>query len=138
MPSPELRASVAVMRHAVDTAVKATSLRVVAKEIGMSAMAVRSFILEENEPQPRTLRKLRAWYADNAARWDAAGEHEARILVALLLNFYPRAVHGRVERNFLDERERSFREMGLEPPPWIATLRAELRAPDEQPEPGRG
>lgn len=130
-PSPELRASVAVIRLAVDRAVQASSLRAVGDEIGISAMAVRSFILEENEPQPRTLRKLRAWYADYAASHGNVGEPEARILLALLLAFYPKASHLRVQRNFLDERERDYRESGMEAPPWIATLRAELPPPDE-------
>ncbi|HEX6038387.1 hypothetical protein [Longimicrobium sp.] len=131
-PSPELRASVAVIRDAVTRAVQASSLRRVGDEIDISAMTVRSFIHEGNEPQARTLRKLRAWFADHAAQWAAAGEHEARILVDLLLNFYPKAVHVRVERNFLDERERSFRELGLEPPAWIATLRAELPPSEDE------
>jgi hypothetical protein len=128
-PSPELRASVEVIRLAVDRAVQASSLRAVGDEIGLSAMAVRAFIREENEPQPRTVRKLRAWFADHAA--GNLGEPEARILVALLLAFYPRAAHLRVQHNFLDDRERDYRQGAMEPPPWIATLRAELPPLDE-------
>lgn len=125
-PSPEVRASVDVIRHAARTAVHATSLRVIAAQVGISAMTLRAFLLEGNEPQPRTLRKLRTWYADHAATLGNSGEHEARIVVTLLLTLYPPSVHARVQHNFLAERERDYREAGMQPPPWIATLRAEL------------
>lgn len=129
MPSPEFRASVEVIRREAELAVDAASLRVVAAQMGISAMGLRAFIGDANKPQARTLRKLGAWYADHVAARGNSGEHEARILVALLLSFYPRADHPRIRRNFLDERERDFRESGMEPPHWIAVLRAELPDP---------
>lgn len=138
MPSPELRASVDVIRREAELAVAAASLRVVGTEIGISAMCLRSFIMQANEPQARTIRKLTTWYAARSAQRGDAGEYQARVLVALLLSLYPQADHPRIQRNFLDERERDFRESGMEPPPWIATLRAELPPLPDTPEPGRG
>lgn len=126
MTSPEPRAPLDEIRRTAELAVDAASLRVVAKEIRMSAMGLRSFIRGEHTPQPRTIRKLNTWYAARVAAGGEAGENEARIVLTLLARFYPRADRARVVRNFLHQMEREFLRSGMAPPEWLATLRAEL------------
>jgi hypothetical protein len=53
-----------VLRRGVERRVEETSLRSVARDIGMSPMGVRHFTLGAT-PCPATLRKLRRWYARN-------------------------------------------------------------------------
>jgi len=63
MPSLDSRASVPVdtLREAVRTRVAETSQRQTAKEIGISATAIRGFV-SGAEPYGRNLMKLLAWY----------------------------------------------------------------------------
>ena len=138
MPSPELHASVDVIRREAELAVAASSLRAVADEVHLSPMGLRAFIRAENTPQDRTVRKLNTWYAARVSARGDAGEHEARVLLALLLGFYPQADHARVQRNFLDQMEREFRASEMAPPPWLATLTGALRRDGDAPGPARG
>jgi hypothetical protein len=55
------------------------------------------------------------------------GEDEARAALTILAGFYPQAERFRVLNGFLDAMEREFRDSGMEPPEWIAKLRAELQ-----------
>jgi hypothetical protein len=128
MPSPELRVSAEVMRYEAELAVAATSLRTVADEIGMSAMGLRAFIRGEGQPQPRTFRKLNAWYARTASVRRSAGLQDARSALIVLAGFYPQAERPRVLRNLAGQLAREFHESGMPPPPWLAALSAELQA----------
>ncbi len=131
MPSPELRAPAEVIRREAQLACEAASLRSVAEEAGMSAMGMRSFIRGDHQPQERSLRKLNLWYARRIASRRPEGEPEARSLLAVLAGFYPPADRVRVETRFLDVMEEQFRESGMKPPSWLATLRADLQRKPE-------
>lgn len=61
MSSPELRVSVEDLRDAARERVAETSLRVAAKQIGLSWAGLRTFLAGTN-PYGPTLVKLRAWY----------------------------------------------------------------------------
>ena len=126
MPPPELPVSISVIRREAELAVAASSLRVVAKEIGMSAMGLRAFILGEGQPQPRTHRKVNLWYARRAAARRSEGVEDARSALIVLAGLYPRADRPRVLRNLVEQMRREFHQSGMQPPPWLAGLAAEL------------
>lgn len=107
-------------------AVAAASLRVVADEIGISAMGLRAFIRGEGEPRRSTLRKVTAWYARHAAARGTEGLDDARAVLVVLAGFYPQADRPRVLRSFFDLMVREFHESGMPPPPWVADLEAGL------------
>jgi hypothetical protein len=127
MPSPELRAPVDVIRREAELACDASSLRAVAGEIGMSPMGLRAFILGDNKPQDRTVRKLNAWHARRVAARQSEGEDEARSALIVLAGFFPSADRPRVLRNLIGQMEREFRDSGMAPPLWLSTLAEELR-----------
>lgn len=127
MPSPELRVPVDVIRREAELAVAAASLRIVAKQIGISAMCLRAVILGEGQQQKRTLRKLNAWHAQHAAARGSAGASDLRSALIVIGGLFPQADKPRVEARVLAAIEGEFRESGMTPPAWLATLRAELR-----------
>jgi hypothetical protein len=130
MASAELRVPIDVIRRAVELAVARTSLRVVADEIGMTAMTVRAFIRGDGQPQLRTERKLNAWYLRYADARDSEGMNDARSALVVLAGLVPRASRSRLEGRVLAVLEDEFRENGMNPPGWLATLRAEVGRTD--------
>lgn len=128
--SAELRVPIGVIRHAVELAVAGTSLRIVADEIGMTAMTVRAFIRADGQPQPRTLRKLNKWYARHAAERDSDGMNDVRSALIVLAGLVPQASRSRLEARVLRVLEDGFRENGISPPGWLAALRAEVAPVD--------
>lgn len=127
MPSPELRVPIEVIRREAELARDAASLRSVAAEAGMTAMGLRGFIRGAGKPQERTVRKLNAWYARRMATRVPRGEDEARAALIVLGGFYPQADRARVVDHLLDAMGEGFRYGKTDPPPWLATLRGELR-----------
>lgn len=127
MPSPELRASLDVIRRAAELACDASSLRAVAGQVGMTAMGLRAFLRREGKPQERTVRKLNQWYVRHVAGRVPEGEDEARAALIILTGFYPGASRSRAALRFLDVMEQEFRASGMAPPPWRAGLLGELR-----------
>ena len=127
MPRPELGVPVDAIRREAELARDATSLRRVAREIGITPMGLRYFLLKQGEQQARTIRKLNEWYVRRMATRPPEGEDEARAALTILAGFYPQAERFRVLNGFLDSMEREFRDSGMEAPEWLARLRAELR-----------
>lgn len=105
-------------------ACEASSLRSVAAQVGMTPMGLRGFIRGENAPQPRTVRKLTAWYARRMQALRPGGEEATRASLIALATLYPPADRSRVEKLFLDLMEDQFRESGMPPPPWFGALRS--------------
>jgi hypothetical protein len=130
MPSPELRVPVEVIRREAQLACDAASLRSVAGEVGMSPMGLRSFIRGEGQQQERSLRKLNFWYARRLASHLPEGEQEARSSLIVLAAFYPLGDRSRVQARVLEVMAEEFHESGMKPPPWLATLRAEVGGTD--------
>jgi hypothetical protein len=118
--------SVAVIRRTAELAVAAASLRVVADEIGISAMGLRAFIRGEGDPRRSTVRKVNAWYARRAAARGTEGLDDARAVLVVLAGLYPRADRSRVLRTFFGLMVREFQESRMPLPPWVAALEAEL------------
>ncbi len=131
MPAPELRAPLEAIRREAGLARDATSLRAVAREVGITPMGLRAFLMNAGTPQARTVRKLNLWYVRRMATRPPEGEDEARAALTILAGFYPQAERFRVLNGFLDSMEREFRDSGMQPPAWLAKLRAELQqSPD--------
>lgn len=124
MPAPELRLSLDAIRREAQLACEASSLRSVAAQVGMTPMGLRGFIRGENAPQPRTVRKLTAWYARRMQAVRPEGEEATRASLISLATLYPPADRARVERLFLDLMEEQFRACGMAPPAWFPALRA--------------
>lgn len=55
------------------------------------------------------------------------GEDEARAALAILAGFFPESERARFLSRFLDSMEQEFRTSGVQPPPWLRTLRDEIR-----------
>jgi hypothetical protein len=127
MPRPELRVPLDAIRREAELARDAISLRSVAREVGITPMGLRYFLLNQGKQQARTVRKLNEWYVRRMATRPPEGEDEARAALTILAGFYPQAERFRVLGGFLDSMEREFRDSGIEPPAWLAKLRAELQ-----------
>jgi hypothetical protein len=127
MPAPDLRIPLDAIRREAELARDATSLRAVAREVGITPMGLRAFLLDQGKPQARTTRKLNEWYVRRMATRPPEGEDEARAALTILAGYYPRSQRVRVLARVLDSMEREFRESGLAPPAWFETLRAEFQ-----------
>jgi transcriptional regulator with XRE-family HTH domain len=127
MPPSELRVPVEAIRREAGLARDASSLRAVARDAGMTAMGLRSFLLDERKPQPRTLRKLTSWYGRRMATRLPEGEDEARAALIILAGYYPERERPPAILEFLDSMERRFRANGMEVPDWLDRLRREAR-----------
>jgi hypothetical protein len=127
MPRSELAVPVDAIRREAELARDATSLRAVAREVGITPMGLRSFLLNGGKPQARTVRKLNEWYVRRMATRRPEGEDEARAALTILAGYYPQAQRFRVLTRFLDSMEQEFRESGVQPPGWLSTLRDEIK-----------
>ncbi|HEX2204448.1 MAG TPA: hypothetical protein VHG91_14150 [Longimicrobium sp.] len=122
MTAPGNRASLDAIRDAARLAVEATSLRAVARAVGMSPMGLRHF-LDGRRPYSATFRKLTAWYVTHAAARHEHSEGSARAALALLLDGVPEGRREAAAAELLETLERLHRESGLGPPGWLARLR---------------
>jgi hypothetical protein len=125
MPSPELRAPLDAIRREAGLARDASSLRAVAREMGITPMGLRGFLMSAGKPQARTIRKLNQWYARRMATRLPEGEDEARAALTILAGFYPERERTAAVLEHLQLMERRFRASGMEVPAWLTRLRAE-------------
>jgi hypothetical protein len=113
------------LREMAAARVENTSLRGVAREIGMSPTGLKKFLLG-TAPYSPTLRRLRKWYLQHAAL--PTGEvsyHDASAaLVVITHDLQPEPRREAVDC-VLDCLERGYERTGRPPPRWIADLRAE-------------
>src|SRR5437016_3027486 len=83
------RVGVAALRQAIANRVEATSLRSVAREVGMSAPGLQSF-LNGGSPYESTRRKLTMWYfAHRFGQSDELTRAMAENLLGVLLSHIP-------------------------------------------------
>lgn len=132
MPSPELRVPLEAIRREAGLARDASSLRAVAREMDITPMGLRAFLLNVGKPQARTVRKLNLWYARRMATRLPEGEDEARAALIILAGYFPEHERAAAVLEHLGALERRFRANGMDVPAWVATLQAEVRA-----DPGR-
>lgn len=126
MPAPELRVPLDVIRREAGLARDASSLRAVAREVDITPMGLRAFLMNAGTPQARTVRKLNQWYVRRMATRLPEGEDEARAALTILAGYYPEPQRPAVIRGVLDSLERAFRVGGMEVPGWLHKLRREV------------
>lgn len=116
------------MREALAARVEATSLRHVAREVGMSPTGLQK-VLGGADSYSRTRRKLERWYVREAARY-GGGLDAAAVSAALRVavqDLTP-ARRGETLDRLLAELEAGYTGDGRPPPPWLAEVRRSLTA----------
>lgn len=119
------------IQHLRDTAsarVEGTSLRRVAREIGMSPTGLKKFLLG-TAPYSPTLRRLRKWYLQyGGAHPGAVGEEEVGHALALLTQDLHPGARLQTTDQVLESLARGYDASGRERPRWVAELRTGYRA----------
>lgn len=128
MPAPELRVPLDAIRREAELARDASSLRAVAREVGVTPMGLRGFLMNAGKPQARTVRKLNLWYARRMATRLPEGEDEARTALTILAAYFPERARRTRLMDLLDSMERGFRDEGMPAPAWLDTLRREVES----------
>ena len=106
-----------------------TSLRGVAREIGMSPTGLKKFLLG-TAPYSPTLRRLRRWYLQHAAL--STGEvsrHDASAALVVLIHDLRPEPRRETTECVLDCLERGYDLSSRSRPMWVAELRAEYGRP---------
>lgn len=128
---PRRRVSVGALRDAARGAVARTSLRQVARDVGMSAPGLALF-LDGSMPRESTLEKIRTWYFSEAASRSDTSHHTARAAIELLLEPMPsQETRERVYGEILGVLTRPYRRKGIVPPLWLRELAATAAVDDE-------
>jgi hypothetical protein len=121
MPSPDAGVRLEAIREAARLATEATSLRAVARAVGMSPMGIRHF-LDGRRPYTATLRKLTVWYVAHGTQ-AGAGEPVIRAAMSLMLEGLPADGREPGEQALLAVVEQMHRRAGTQPPAWLSSLR---------------
>lgn len=118
------------LRRAVAAAVGEGTLRGTARDVGLSAPALRNFINGAEPRRPATLRKLESWYVRRLAGAAAPVDVEAvQSALAILLRDLPNELQPRVAESTLSFLHSQYAEHGA-PPAWLVTAQARF-ATDE-------
>jgi hypothetical protein len=131
MPAPDLRVPLEAIRREAELARDATSLRAVAREVGITPMGLRGFLLNDGKPQARTVRKLNQWYVSRMARHLPEGEDEARAALTILAGYFPERERQAVILEYLQVTERRLSAIGMQVPAWVENLRREVQTGPE-------
>lgn len=123
IPDDPRTASIRHVREVAAAHVENTSLRGVAREIGMSPMGLRNFI-RGTDPYSPTLRRLRNWYVRHAAARPANVQMEdATAALAVLVHDLDIAPRRQAAVIVLDAVARGYDQSGVMKPSWLAELR---------------
>lgn len=122
MPPASPRAPVDAIRQAARLAVESTSLRAVARSVGMSPMGLKNF-LDGRQPYSATSRKLNAWYVTHEAERRSFSISAARGALTVLLDGVPQGERAKAASVVLDDLWSFHRGLGTSPPAWLAELR---------------
>lgn len=116
------RIPVPVLRNAVERAVKASSLRSVARDVGMSPMGLSAFI-NGTEPLASTVEKLTGWYLRTLRdRGEVTTGTTARAALAVLVDFLPAKERKAMVREFRRALEARAKAAGVPVPDWVDEL----------------
>ena len=113
-------------RFAAAAAIAHTGLRTVAQEVGMSPSALGDVVSGSAKPYPKTVQKLRTWFA---ARHGEVAMQPAEILALLRALSITAPRPDEVIARFLDDLEREHRAGAIPTPRWIDGAREMLRTP---------
>jgi hypothetical protein len=122
MSSPDRRVPVEAIRQAARLATEATSLRAVARAVGMSPMGLKHF-LDGRRPYSATLRKLNVWFVSHAQDQQGFPEAAARAALALLVDGIPESGRDEAAAAVVDDLWRMHLRFGSRPPAWLTALR---------------
>ncbi|HYH83167.1 MAG TPA: hypothetical protein VEX86_25450 [Longimicrobium sp.] len=129
-PVPHNReATVQHLREMAAARVESTSLRGVAREIGMSPTGLKKFLLG-TAPYSPTLRRLRKWYLQHAAL--STGEvsyHDASAALVVLIHDLRPEPRRETSDCMLECLERGYDLSARSRPHWVSELRAEYGRP---------
>lgn len=122
------RATLRHMREVAAARVADTSLRGVAREIGMSPMGLRNFI-HGTDPYSPTLRRLRNWYVRYAAeRAGTVQLEDATAALSVLVHDMDSAPRRETAVVVLDAVARGYELSGVTRPAWVGELRTRYEA----------
>lgn len=122
MAPPRTGAPLEAIRVAADEAVRADSLRSVARAVGMSPTGLRNF-LDGRSPYSATLRKLTAWYVRYELSREVFSAEVAQAGVSVLLEAIPEAQLAPATERLLDFLGSLHQDSRVRPPPWLDVLR---------------
>jgi len=125
MATPDRRPLVEAIRVAAKLAIEATSLRKVARAVGMSPMGLKHFVAGTH-PYSATYRKLIAWYTVYQAEAGGFSVEVARGAMKVLTDGLPEPARGDAAAAVIDAVLAQHAKAGSRPPAWLATLRAEV------------
>jgi transcriptional regulator with XRE-family HTH domain len=108
------------VRQAVTRAVLATSLRQVARDVGMSPSGLDKYLTGISEPYSQTRRKLEQWYVRNAAAHDGISDATAAAALTLLLDGIAPDLVARTRHQITEVIVAAHRDGGSAPPAWAA------------------
>ncbi|HEU4556301.1 MAG TPA: hypothetical protein VFS20_00580 [Longimicrobium sp.] len=124
-PQQHRGATVQHLRDLAAARVENTSLRGVAREIGMSPTGLKKFLMGTSPYSP-TIRRLRRWYLQHAAL--PTGEvsyHDASAALVVLTHDLQPEPRREASECVLDCLERGYDLSGRARPRWVTELRAE-------------
>lgn len=122
-PEEGRSATVRHLREAAVARVENSSLRGVAREIGMSPMGLRNF-MHGTEPYAPTLRRLRNWYVKYAAlRTGNVHTEDATAALAVLVHDLAADPRRETAVTVLDAVGAGYEKSGVARPAWVAELR---------------
>lgn len=131
MTQPTADPRSATIKHLRETAaarVENTSLRSVAREIGMSPTGLKKFLLG-TAPYSPTLRRLRNWYVQYAAVQGGAVELEdAWAALSVLVHDLPPEPRRDAAGCLLECVGRGYDQAGRARPGWLGDLRGRMEA----------
>lgn len=115
------------LREAINARLATTSLRGLARDVGMSPSGLQKF-LDGAAPYFPTQQKLERWFVRETAacRVDRSLESWLAALM-LLVGDLPPARRGPAALELLDRLEAAYRSSPSPPPPWLGELRRAVR-----------
>ena len=122
MAAPDRRQLVEAIREAVRLAIEASSLRKVARAVGMSPMGLKHFAAG-TKPYSATYRKLLAWHAVYVAEAGGFSVETVRGALEVLTDGLPESGRARAKAVLIDDVSKLHAEFGTRPPAWLAKLR---------------
>lgn len=110
------------LRAALRRAIRESTLRGVAAQVGMTAAGLQRYIEGKTRPRDLTLRKLREWYLREAGNWTGTGESVARAAIAVLLDGLPAAEQDRAAAEITAVVRGAYTRVKISPPEWLAKV----------------
>lgn len=130
MPAPKPSPPLERMREALAARVEATSLRQVARDVGMSPTGLQK-VLGGADSYSRTRRKLERWYVRESLHY-GGGLDAAAVTAALRVAVQDLAPGPRREtlERLVSDLEKGYTAGGTAAPPWLAEVRRALLSGD--------